>query len=381
LTVTYPLRLSLFLLSAGLIGIGCNRDETAIRTYSAPKDVPAPQVASADQTPADAQAPDLPEQSSPDAAVIRWTVPDSWKQVPGENKMRYASFQVSAQDPKAELTVLQLPAEAGALLPNMQRWAGQLKIAGPISNNDITKLATKTQISGEEAIVIDLTGGPASGNPPTRLLAAIVPHQDSTWFFTLKAPEPLAAAQKANFETFIHSIQFPTGPTASAAPSEEAAPSDHGLGPMDQRFKLAKWTTPAGWTEQPGSNAMRVTSFHLGSGAQQAEVIVSRIPQEGIGSFTDNINRWRGQVGLGPVASEKNAGFHPTSIGGQPGLLLDLTGPNAGDQPTKELLVALTIRGADGWFFKMLGPESVVSTQQDAFKQFLGSLQFEPESH
>lgn len=378
--MTYPLRLSLLVLSAGLIGIGCNRDETAIRTYSAPKDTPAPQVASADQAPADAQTTDRPEQQQPGTTPITWTVPEGWKQAAGGNQMRFATFDVSPDDPKAQLTVVPLPMEAAAVLPNVNRWRGQLKLP-QATEGELPKFTQQTQVSGEQATIVDMTGSAESGNPPTRLLAAIIPHDGRAWFFTLKAPEPVASAQKGNFEKFIHSIQFPTGPAASSSSPEDSAQANHGFGPADQRFKLARWTTPAGWQEQPGSNAMRVTSFHLGSGDQQAEVIVSRIPQDQIGSFTANINRWRGQVGLEPVASEKNAGFHPVSIGGQPGLLLDLTGPKAGDQPAKELLVGLTIRGADGWFFKLLGPESVVAKQQDAFKQFLGSLQFEPESH
>jgi hypothetical protein len=378
--VTYPLRLSLLLLSAGLIGIGCNRDETAIRTYPAPKDAPAPQVASADQTPADTQTHDQPEQQPPATTPITWTVPDGWKQAPGGNQMRFATFDVSPDDPKAQLTVVPLPMEAAAVLPNVQRWAGQLKLP-QVAEGDLPKFAQQTQVSGEQATIVDMTGAPESGNPPTRLLAAIIPHDGRAWFFTLKAPEAVAAAQKANFEKFIHSIQFPTGPTSSSSSADDSGKANHGFGPTDQRFKLAKCTTPAGWQEQPGSNAMRVTSFRVGSGDQQAEVVVSRIPQQGIGNLPDNINRWRGQVGLEPIEGGKAAGFHPITIAGEPGMMLDLTGPGASDQPAKELLVALTVQGSDFWFFKLLGPESVVSKQQDAFKQFLGSLQFEPESH
>lgn len=379
--MTYPLRLSLLLLSAGLIAIGCKKDETAIRTYAAPKDVPAPpQVADAEQTPAIAPPADQPDQQ-PAAAPITWTVPAGWKQVTGGDAMRFATFDISADDPKAQLTVVPLGAEAAAVMPNVTRWAGQLKLP-PVSEADLRKITQQTQVSGEQATIVDLTGSAETGTPPTRLLAAIVPHEDRTWFFTLKAAEPVVAAQKANFEKFIHSIEFPTGPTASNSPADDSAKIQHEFGPSDQRFKLAKWKVPEGWQEQPGSNAMRVTSYHIGSGADQAEVLVSRIPQQGIGSFTDNINRWRGQVGLGAMENEKDAGFQPIAIAGQPGLMLNLTGPKtAGDQPAKEMLVALTIRGADGWFFKLLGPASVVSRQQDAFKQYLESLQFEPESH
>lgn len=377
--MTYPLRLCLLLLSAGLIGIGCNKDETAIRTYSAPKDIPPPpQVASADQPPAaEAQTPDRPEQESAAASPITWIVPDGWKQAAGGNGMRFATIQVSADDPKAQLTVVPLPMEAAAVLPNVQRWAGQLKLP-EVAEADVPKFTQQTQVSGEQATIVDMTGPAEPGTPPTRLLAAIVPHEGRAWFFTLKAPEPLAASQKAAFEKFIHSIQFPTGPAASNSPAEGPGPSDRDT---DQSFKLVKWKTPDGWEEQPGSNSMRVTSFRVGNNDQHTEVIVSKIPIGGFGSIPDNLNRWRGQVGLEPVDRPEPDTKEPVTLGGHGALLLSFKGPASGATPARTALIAMDQEGHDLWFIKLLGPDSVVARQQDAFKQFLGSLQFEPETH
>lgn len=373
--VNQPVRASLLLFLAAVLGVGCNRDETAIRTYSAPKDAPAPQVAAAPEMPAEATGAEAPPPST--SEPITWSVPTGWKAVHSDSKMRYATFQVSPEDPKAQLTVMQLPAEAADVLPNVNRWAGQLKLPD-VTAADVSKYVQPTQVSGEQASMVDMTGSAESGNPPTRLLAAIVPHGESAWFVTLKAAEPIAAAQKQSFGEFVRSIQFPTGPAASASPESRA---EQAFGPSDQSFKLTKWKTPEGWQEQPGSNEFRVTSFRVGSGDATAELLVSRIPQQGIGSLLGNINRWREQVGLEPVTTDKDAGFRPVNVAGQPALFLSLVGPNADGKEPKQILVALTIRGADGWFFKMLGPESVVAPQQDAFRQFLDSLQFEPESH
>ena len=372
--VTHPFRLSLLLFgAAAAIAIGCDKPQSAVRTYSAPKDPPAPQVVSAPQL-----ASDVPE--SDGAAPVTWTLPAGWRQVPGAAQMRYATIQVSASEPKAELTVVPLPADAQAVLPNVQRWAGQLHLQ-QVADADLSKYVTETQVSGEQASIIDMTGSAQTGNPPTRLLAAIIPHDDRTWFFTLKAAEPIVAAQRSNFEQFIHSVQFPS---AAAAPpqssvavgqSEGARVSTESQAATGQTYRLAKWKAPVGWQEQPGSNAMRVTSFRVGSGDQQAEVIVSKIQEDQTGSMLDNINRWRGQVGLEPVATANNAGFGRATIGNQPGLLINFAGPQ------KQLTVAVTVQGGDAWFVKLIGPPAVVAQQQDAFKQFLASMQFEPESH
>ena len=364
LTVTHPLRLSVLLLSAFVIGIGCDRNESAIRTYTAPKDQPA-----------------AVEASGP----IHWTVPEGWKQLPGSSEMRYATFDVSA-DQNAQLTVVPLPPEAAAVLPNINRWAGQLKLPS-VSEADFSKYVQPTQVSGESATLVDMTGSAESGNPPTRLLAAIVPHEGRSWFFTLKAPEPVVAGQKQKFEQFVHSIQFPAGETADASttPSPDAAPPDSAGPPaaadpsVGQSFKLAKWKTPEGWIEQPGSNAMRVTSFRVGSGADSAEVVVSKIAQGQTGSFVDNINRWRGQVGLEPVADQKPGDMQPITMAGHQALLLSLTGPRQSDV-ARQILVAIDIEGRDFWFVKLLGAEKAVASQQDNFRQFLDSLQFEAES-
>ena len=371
--VTHRLRLSL-LAAALVLPFGCNRDRDngTVQSYSAPKESQPPAVASNDQAmPAQGGDASAAQQGTP----IEWKVPSGWKQLPGGNEMRFASFQVG-DDPQAVVTVVPLPSAARALLPNVQRWAGQLHLA-EVTEADLPRYVTRTQVSGEQADIVDMTSPAEAGKEPTRLLAAIVPHEDRAWFFKLMAPAPVVAAQKSNFEQFVHSVQFPTGQSGPTV-TQNTPPPEHGA--SAESFRLAQWKTPQGWEEQPGSNAMRVTSFRVGSGDQSAEVIISRIPQGQSGSMLDNVNRWRGQVGLGPISDPKEAGFQYPQVAGGPGLFLSYTGPKAGAAPAKQVLVAMTVKGRDDWYIKMIGPEPVVSTQADAFKQFVNSLQFTPES-
>lgn len=369
-------RLWIALLAAGAFVVGCNKDDTAIRTYDAPKDIPAPAIASADQPAADA----APDDSSSTVATpsVHWTVPSDWKQVSGPQGMRQASFSVSDKDPSAQLTVVQLGPEAAEVLPNVVRWAGQLKLATP-AEADLPKYVHQTQVSGEQGQIIEMTGSAESGNPPTALLAAIVPHEGSTWFFTLKAPQPIVRSQKVNFEKFVHSVQFPAGRSAQEAQGQPGNSSDDSAGPTVS-YKLTGWKTPAGWQEQPGANSMRVTSFRIGAGEQQAEVIVSRMRRGSFGSIPDNMNRWRGQVGLEPADKPEPDAVDQVPAGEHDALLLTFKGPADGSKPPRELLVAMRQEGSDYWFIKLLGPESIVSKQNDALKQFLNSMQFEPEA-
>jgi hypothetical protein len=366
--VNQPLRVSLLLLAAILLGFGCNKDETAIRTYSAPKDTPVQEASS---------------------NLINWKVPAGWKSISDPKPMRYATFEVSADDPKAQLTVLRLSIGASAVLPNLSRWAGQLKLPAP-SESDIPKYVQQTQVSGEQAALIDMTGAPETGNPPTRLLAAIIPHEGQTWVLTLKAAAPLIEAQKDNFEQFVHSIEFPATATADTQSNADAAPPPGPKPPMAQAdpsdrsaaptLKLVKWKAPQGWQEEAGTNAMRVTAFRINSDNQQGEVIVSRIPQGSFGSIPDNINRWRGQVGLEPVDRPEPDEHEQVQVAGHKALLVTFNGPADGPTPARQSLIVIDQEGADFWFIKVLGPKTLVAKQHNALKQFLDSLQFEPES-
>jgi hypothetical protein len=371
--VTYLQRIGPVLLVAGALCVGCNKDDSAIRSYSAPKDDPS-------QTPAVAmdtgQAAAPPEAQPNGPAPIQWTLPSDWKQTGGAGDMRYATIQVQ-QDPKAELTVVPLGPESAALMPNLIRWAGQLRIPAP-TEADISKLVTQTQVSGEQAQLIEMTGAAEVGTPPPALLAAIIPHAGQVWFFTLKAPQPVVAAQKPEFGKFIHSIQFPT---EQSAPAAAQALSRHGqmANPAATgSYRLESWKTPDGWVEQPGSNSMRVTSFRVTGNGQQAEAIVSRIQQGHSGSLVDNYNRWRGQVGLGPIREKGEAHSTSGNVAGLPAMFVTFVGPKTDEAP-KQVMVAMTIVGGDDWFIKLIGPESLVSTQQNEFKQFVESLKFTPE--
>ena len=319
-----------------------------------------------------------PAEAPSESAPIQWTLPAGWKQTAGASQMRFATIEVSS-DPKAELTVVPLGPDAAAPLPNVVRWAGQLKLPAP-NEADLPKFVTPTQISGEQAQLVDMTGSSDTGTPPMHLLAAIIPHAGQVWFFTLKAPEPIVAVQKANFDTFIHSIQFPTEPATSGAASPLQS-ADAQISPAaGGSYRLTSWQTPEGWQEQPGSNQMRVTSFRVGSGEQHAEVIISRIPQGRSGTLVDNYNRWRGQVGLGPIADQSEAHSQSGSVGGLPAMFVTFVGPEATGGASKEVIVAMTIVGADDWFIKMVGPQPIVSAEQNAFRQFANSLKFIPES-
>jgi len=131
---------------------------------------------------------------------------------------------------------------------------------------------------------------------------------------------------------------------------------------------------PAGWQEVPPGQ-MRVASFRVaGAGGKQADVSVVPLPGQA-GSDLDNVNRWRGQVGLAPVAAEELPKLAQTvEIAHQEARLYEQAGPVAGSGETNRILAAVLRREGVAWFFKMTGDDALVAQQKPGFVEFLKSL-------
>lgn len=145
---------------------------------------------------------------------------------------------------------------------------------------------------------------PTPQGPPQLLLAAIVPHGERTWFFkVVGAPEDVTPL-KAPFETFLQSVRFP----------------EKGEPPIT-------WTAPKDWQEEKGAG-MRHATFRIGS--KGLELTVIPLGKE-FGSILDNINRWRGQIGLRPITQGDLATVsREFKWDGGSGLLVEMTGVEVG---------------------------------------------------
>jgi len=137
-----------------------------------------------------------------------------------------------------------------------------------------------------------------------------------------------------------------------------------------------KYKVPTAWQEAP-LGEMRAASFRVaGKDGKQADV--SAIPLPGLaGSDLDNVNRWRGQVGLPGVSEAELATLaQPVEIAGQAAKLYEQAGANAGSGEKSRILAAITRREGAAWFFKMTGEDGVVAEQKPAFIEFLKSVSF-----
>ncbi len=128
-----------------------------------------------------------------------------------------------------------------------------------------------------------------------RMLAAIAPHGERTWFLKVVGPEHAVEAQKKAFRNFIASLRFN---------------DKKGEPPIS-------WTAPEGWREvkaQPKQGEFRrYATFRLppeekGKG-EDLELTVFPLGREGqAADVLANVNRWRGQLGLKDVNAEQLEG-------------------------------------------------------------------------
>lgn len=111
-----------------------------------------------------------------------------------------------------------------------------------------------------------------------RLLAAVVPLGDDTWFFKLAGPSDAVAEHKDEFEKFVGSVRF-----------------------THKKDPPIEWTPPADWKAEPGG-AMRYATFRVGK--QNLELTVTKLGAEAA-ALLPNVNRWRGQLGLPNIDEEQ----------------------------------------------------------------------------
>jgi hypothetical protein len=139
-----------------------------------------------------------------------------------------------------------------------------------------------------------------------------------------------------------------------------------------------EYRRPAGWQEAPPGQ-MRAASLRV-AGKEGRQADVSVIPLPGLaGSDLNNVNRWRGQVGLPGVSEEELAKLaQPVEIAGQPAKLYEQAGTNPGSGEKSRILAAITRRDGVAWFFKMTGDDGLVVEQKPAFIEFLKSVSFPP---
>lgn len=160
----------------------------------------------------------------------------------------------------------------------------------------------------------------------------------------------------------------------NAMPANAPSPSmpggmGSGMTTRDASAPQLKWTKPEGWNEVPASS-MRYASFSAGGNENKIDISVVMFPGEG-GSDVENVNRWRGQIGLPPMSlAAVTSQITTLKAGDATFAMVDIADANA------RTLAAWVRRDARVWFFKVMGPSAAVEKEKPNFVKFVQSVRF-----
>jgi hypothetical protein len=324
--------------------------------------------------------PGHPDTSGAAAPRLQYKLPGDWQETP-PGEMRAASFRVAGKDSKqADVSVIPLPGLAGSDLDNVNRWRGQVGQPA-VSEAELAKIAQPVEIAGQAASLYEQAGANPGSGEKTRIIAAITRRDGVAWFFKMTGDDGLVTQQKPAFIEFLKSVGFPAA-TAQAQLPPSHPPIDAGsmmaqagTAPSSGEFK-PNWEVPSGWKEIPGGQFLVAKFILPGGGDPPTAVNVSKSPGDG-GGLLANVNRWRGQLGLGPVAeADLAAQMQSLDLQGVKATLADITGKDAKTGQKARLLAAVVPRSGETWFYKLMGNAEVVQQEKDAFMKFVQGVKY-----
>jgi hypothetical protein len=133
-----------------------------------------------------------------------------------------------------------------------------------------------------------------------------------------------------------------------------------------------RWTLPKGWTESVAGGMRYATLKAPGAGKLDVSVVVLPGPA---GGELANVNRWRGQIGLGPI-DEAALAKARVAVKAKVGevALYDFTSEGAA---RSRVVAGLLSVGGNTWFVKMVGDLDPVAAARRDFIRILESLRLD----
>ncbi len=243
---------------------------------------------------------------------VRWTLPKGWTGSEGSGD-RQSSIQFGKRDPKIEMTVVRLAGDGGGPLANVNRWRDQMGLA-KIGQDGLEGAVRKVTGQGLESLLVDLEG----------------PKRPS-----MRPPQRMAR-----------------GGGGGGQPT------------LDDVRAMFAYEVPSGWVENPSPGQGRIFEFQAG----EALVTFSILGGEG-GGLAANLNRWRGQAGLAPLAEDEAPSWtKQVRFLGRPGWSTEAVGKD------RAVLVTFSLNPEFSMFLKMDGTPAAVGAQREAFEALARSF-------
>src|SRR5262245_2598844 len=253
-----------------------------------------------------------------------WTLPAGWEELPG-NEVRLATLKFRSGSQPLEISVI--PA-GGTVLDNVNRWRKQVDLE-PITGDELASTTETFQVDGRACTFASLVGTKAGGG--------------------------MGAAPFAPFAGGAAPAPRPSAPAAGSAPAS----------------RELKYDVPKEWSPA-ANNAVSMAAFQATDGKQRVEITISSVG----GDLLSNVNRWRDQVGLPPIAiGELAKSVRKIETLGTAGDYVEAIGPGDVTAPQTILGVRADAGGVT-WFIKLRGDRDLAAGEKSRFEAFVKSLQF-----
>ncbi len=328
--------------------------------------------------------PDTEAAGSRGVPRLKYSLPAGWEEsAPGD--MRVASFRVIANGKQADIGVVPLPGLMGRDLETVNRWRSTVGLEA-VKEEDLPKLAETVEIAGLPGRLYDQAGENPGSGEKSRILAAILRRDGVAWFFKMSGDDEVVKQQKPAFVSFLKGLGFEAG-LAAVGPSESAPataalpPSHPPIGDANLMQASAttsaqnkpEWQVPANWKEV-NAGGFLVAKYQVTDGDNaRADINVSMSAGAG-GGVAANVNRWRGQLGLGELSeADLNKALSPLDTPSGKAVSVDMTGTDARSGQKARLVGVIIPQQEQTWFYKIMGNEQVVAAEKDAFLKFVQS--------
>lgn len=291
----------------------------------------------------------------------------TWRALPGWTAEEAGKFLTAAYavPELGRLTVSKLGGDGGGLAANVNRWRGQVNMQ-PLPEDEVRGQPMPVTGSDREMLLFNLNPDEAPADAEG-IFAAVLPLGSETWYFKLTGPSAKLRENGGTvFMDFLSDVRI--------AGEQQAAPP---AAPAPAKAPMIKVTAPEGWEASQGSS-MRVASFAI-NGEDGATADVSVIPLPGdSGSVLDNVNRWRGQVQLPPLAGADDPALGVEMDGEAGKLFVTHMVSTEAVLDGKKAAISTAILKAEGitWFFKITGDASLVEANREKFENFARTATF-----
>jgi len=286
--------------------------------------------------------------------LLTYDLPTGWKEVP-PTPLRSLNFVVPGKAGVVECYVTVLPGGGGGVTANLNRWRKQMALA-PVTDADVAALP-RVKVLGVDAPYVEMDGtftgaGGAAPEPGYTMAAAAMERAGTAYFVKMVGPSAAVRSHLGTFRAFCASLR--DGAAAPAMPQE----SDDGASAFT-------WKAPEGWTQGPAKQMRLVTFTPKDRPGVECYVAVLGGAAGGVAA---NVNRWRQQLNLAPLAADAIAALPKVQVLGREAPMVEIDGGAA------SMFGLVCELGGQTVFVKMTGPTESLRAERERFVAFCRSL-------